>query len=88
MAADKALNSNMNRFRKELECYIKSIDPKVNELANKLTDQQLSDTTTNVDSVVDFISELGWELDDLVKKAERLSLQNFNFGFSLFKIQF
>ena len=80
MAADKALNSNMNRFRKELECYIKSIDPKVNELANKLTDQQLSDTTANVDIVVDFISELGGELDDLVKKAEKYNGIVFTIG--------
>ena len=76
-AADEALNSNMNRFRKELERLIKSIDPKVNELANKLTDQQLSDTTANVDIVVDFISELGGELDDLVKKAEKYNRYQF-----------
>lgn len=66
-------DQNLNRFRKDMEKMVPSIDVKIKELQERLEDQPIGSVSADLPKMINFIHDLRAELDQVQEQSKKLN---------------
>ena len=72
--AEESQNANINKFRAELGKDISLINPRIEDLRNQLQDPRLSAIISDVDEVVEFLTELEKKVVELKENGRKYNV--------------